>query len=277
MPDNQPQFTTANYSQSDSVERCASCKSPLSATYYRVNGALACETCATKVGGTIPKDSHAAFMRSLLFGFGGALAGLAIYSFVGIVTGLELGIVALAVGYIVAWAMKKGSRGIGGQRYQIAAVLFTYFAVSMSAIPMGIAYYIKQNEARRAQAAAQLEKLRQNAQQDANAPIKVDPTPDAEADDSEDGVAAQPKASAPPPASFIGMLLLRGLASPFLRLNADFSGIIGLVILFVGMRIAWQMMGNSTRSTSVLGPFRRGDSAAAPAAATPAAPPPPLG
>jgi hypothetical protein len=145
----------------------------------------------------------------------------------------------------------------------------------MSAIPMGIAYYIKQNEARRAQAAAQLEKLRQDVQHDTGAPAKLDSN--AEADDSEDGVAAQPKASAPPPASFIGMLLLRGLASPFLRLNADFSGIIGLVILFVGMRIAWQMTGTSARSTSVLGPFKKGAAASAPAAATPATPPPPLG
>jgi hypothetical protein len=271
MPDNQPQFTTASYSQTDSVERCASCKSPVGATYYRVNGALACESCAKKVGGTTPKDSHTAFMRALLYGFGGAIAGLAIYAFVGIVIGLEIGIVALAVGYIVAWAMKKGSGGIGGRRYQIAAVLFTYFAVSVAAIPIYIAASAKQH---RQQAAAR----QQSVQSDPQAPnMVVTPSTAAnsEADDSEAGVpAGQPRRS---PLYLIMLLVGIGLASPFTELaQGGFNGVIGLIILFVGLRIAWRMMGTSDHSTSVLGPFTRGASATA-TAATPACPPPPLG
>jgi hypothetical protein len=272
MPDTQPQFSTANYSQTDSVERCASCKSPVGATYYRVNGALACESCAKKVGGTSPKDSHTAFMRALLFGFGGAIAGLAIYSFVGIVTGLELGIVAIAVGWIVAKAMKAGSGGVGGRRYQIAAVLFTYFAVSMSAIPMGIAYYAKNRDERRAQQAALQKKAQDNAQRDAAGAANAETDRHPEADDSEDGVPARPQKSR---ASLIVGLVLQGLVSPFTQLNSGAGGLIGLLILFFGMQIAWKLTGTSVRATAVLGPFTQND--AAPAAAAPSSPPPPLG
>ena len=53
-------------------------------------------------------------------------------------TGLVIGFVSLAVGFIVGKAMNFGSRGVGGRRYQIAAALLTYIAVSMSAVPIAI-------------------------------------------------------------------------------------------------------------------------------------------
>jgi hypothetical protein len=272
MPDNQPQFTTASYKPTDSVERCASCKSPLGATYYRVNGALACESCAKKVGGSAPKDSHTAFMRALLYGFGGALLGLAIYAFVGIVLSMQFGIVALAVGYIVARAMKIGSGGIGGTRYQIAAVLFTYFAVSVAAIPIYIAAYSKIQKAKHA-AATQQHTLQDGSQSSADATPSTDHNP--EADDSADGVPAQ-RPSHGITVGGIFMLIGIGLASPFLELwqtGPNFNTMIGLFILFIGMRIAWRMTGTTDRPTNVLGPFTQ----TAPAGAAPAAPPPPLG
>jgi hypothetical protein len=53
--------------------------------------------------------------------------------------------------------------------------------------------------------------------------------------------------------SAIGRLALIGLASPFLELQDGFNGVIGLVILFVGMQIAWKV----TRGTAlqISGPF----------------------
>src|ERR1041384_1589419 len=82
----------------------------------------------------------ALFVRGLLFGTGGALAGLILYSLVGIVTGLAIGYVSLAVGWLVAKTMMMGSRGRGGRRYQITAVALTYASVSMAAVPIAISY-----------------------------------------------------------------------------------------------------------------------------------------
>jgi hypothetical protein len=50
------------------------------------------------------------------------------------------------------------------------------------------------------------------------------------------------------------MLVLIGLASPFLELQDPVHGMIGLVILFVGIRIAWQIARGT--SIQILGPFK---------------------
>jgi hypothetical protein len=115
----------------------------LSGAYFRINGLLACEKCTRQLQAQTPKDTHAAYVRGILFGVGGAIAGLILYSAFGIATGIRLGYIALAVGWLVGAAIKKGSNGIGGRRYQIAAVALTYAAVSLSAIPVGIYYILR--------------------------------------------------------------------------------------------------------------------------------------
>ncbi len=42
-------------------------------------------------------------------------------------------------------------------------------------------------------------------------------------------------------ANVAGQLVLWGIASPFLQLRSGVSGAIGLVILFVGLRIAYRI------------------------------------
>jgi hypothetical protein len=53
--------------------------------------------------------------------------------------------------------------------------------------------------------------------------------------------------------SAIGMLTLAGLASPFLELQDPLHGAIGLIILFVGIRIAWKL--TAAAKLDILGPF----------------------
>jgi hypothetical protein len=54
--------------------------------------------------------------------------------------------------------------------------------------------------------------------------------------------------------SFALKLLMLGLASPFLELEDPLHGLIGLVILFVGLRIAFQL--TAARPLDVDGPYR---------------------
>jgi len=145
-PDSQPtpQFGKAEYVGDPGTDRCDSCSQAILTQYYRVNGAMACPTCTSSAETTVPKDSHAAFIRAILFGCGGAFLGMILYSTFGIVTGLVIGYLSLAVGYLVGRAMMMGSKGVGGRRYQIAALLLTYAAVSMSAIPIAISMQVKQ-------------------------------------------------------------------------------------------------------------------------------------
>jgi len=237
-----PQFGTAEYKSASGSNRCKSCQQELSGTYYRINGMLACENCTHKLQAQTPKDSHSAYVRGILFGVGGAIAGLILYSAFGIITGIEIGYVALAVGWLVGTAIKKGSNGIGGRRYQIAAVALTYAAVSLSAVPIGISYIMKEKKSAAASAVS-------------HSPSGSTATDSNSESLSTDSASAAPAAK--PKMTFgaaIGALLFAGLASPFLELQGGFSGVIGLVIIFVGMRIAWKMTG--TPPLEILGPFQ---------------------
>jgi hypothetical protein len=185
-----PQFGTAEYSNRAAGAVCKVCQSPINGAYYRANAAVVCGNCAGRLQQQLPRDSHAAFVRGLLFGLGGTVLGLILYAGFSILTGIQIGIVSLAVGWLVGKAIMLGSGGIDGRRYQIAAVLLTYAAVSMAFVPIVI------------------------------------------------HAISVPKMSV---AEMFGRFALLGLASPFLELSTGFSGVIGLVILFVGMRFAWQI------------------------------------
>lgn len=180
-----------------------------------------------------PKDSHAGFVRGLLFGIGAAIVGMIFYAGFTIVTGIYIGYVSLAVGWLVGKAIMLGSKGIGGRRYQIAAVALTYAAVSLAAIPIWISAYAK------AKPQAQSLQLRQQQ-------------PSTSADNN------QLESTQPKPKPNVGKALLQllmiGLASPFLELQDPLSGIIGLVILMVGIRIAWQITVGS-RCADIQGPY----------------------
>jgi hypothetical protein len=238
-----PQFATAEYAGSGDV--CKSCNQPISGSYFRVNGSLACERCTTQLQNQIPKDNHAAFVRALSFGIGAAILGLIGYAAFSIITGIQIGYISLAVGWLVGKAMRTGSRGVGGLRYQIAAALFTYAAVSMAAIPI----YFSQISKDKATKPPQAKTAPANPGAAAN---------DAETDDSASSSGgATPARTAKPKMNrlaALGLLALIGLASPFLELQDPFHGAIGLIILFVGIRFAWQQTG--APKIDIVGPFQ---------------------
>src|SRR3984885_11412558 len=144
-----PQFATAEYSTQPGGAICKSCGKSITGASYRVNGVPVCGNCAQRVKDQMPVDSHAAFVRASFFGVGGAILGLALYVGFALATGWIVGFVSLAVGYIVGKAIMFGSGGVGGRRYQVAAVLLTYIAVSMAAVPLAISQQMKQKSAQK--------------------------------------------------------------------------------------------------------------------------------
>ena len=168
-------------------------------------------------------------------------------------TGLVIGFVSLAVGYLVGKAISLGSRGVGGRRYQITAVVLTYMADSLAAVPIAISVSMKQKSAQQPAQASE------PAAQPAAAPAAAAESPPAAAPPAPQAPA---RAARPSFARIIGMLTLLGLASPFLDLAGDpMHGIIGLIILLVGIRIAWQL--TAAKTLEISGPIAGG--AAAPA------------
>ena len=212
-----PQFATAEYATDGPAMTCAACKQPIGGSYFQIKAAPVCPGCTAQVRAQIPRDTHAAFVRALVLGTAGALVGLALYVIFALSTGLVIGWASVAVGYLVGKAMHMGSRGIGGRRYQIVAVLLTYFAVSMAAVPIAI------------------EQSRQHQAQ----------TQSAEA-------AAQPRAQVNY-GKAIATLAWVGIASPILELRDPVNGLLGLIILFVGLRFAWQF--TASRWAKISGPY----------------------
>lgn len=69
------------------------------------------------------------FGLALGYGLGAAALGSLGYALIGL-SGFMVSIVAIGMGWLVAKAMMTASGGIGGRRYQIAAVVLTYFSVT---------------------------------------------------------------------------------------------------------------------------------------------------
>lgn len=254
-----PQFGTAEYKSTPGLDRCQSCNTTLTTRYYRVNGAFTCENCAVRLKLQLPKDTHQVYVRGLLFGLGGAIVGLVLYAAFGIITGLMVGYVSLAVGYIVGKAIKMGSRGMGGRRYQIAAVLLTYSAVSIAAVPIYLSAVIKEKKTtKQTEIRHALPQQRNPGQQAPAADNTVPPLPEKEI----------PSKKAPMGlGAALALMVFLGLASPFLELQDPLHGIIGLVILFVGIRIAWQLTAGA--KLDILGPFDKNAPAPPPPAIAP--------
>jgi hypothetical protein len=254
-----PQFETVEYAPTPG--NCVLCNQPISGKYYRVNGQQACSLCVIN-NKMVTADKSSNYSRALVFGIGAAIVGMIGYAAFEIITGWIIGYVALAVGWLVGKAMLTGSKGFGGRKYQITAALLTYAAVSLAAIPVMISHISKeapdqaqvqtqpqQNETQResepAQGSGEVSTATPAADQKNASPDLTFPGDRKPAPKPQEPKMAFGKA--------IGMLTLIGLASPFLELADPFHGLIGLVILFVGIRIAWKM--TAKPDLQVDGPF----------------------
>src|SRR5258708_14613048 len=102
------QFDTAVPSGTP-ASNCAACKTPLVDTYYTAGKALVCPTCKTRLEDAKPvAPSPATIARATVFGIGGAIAGGILYYAVPALTGYQISIVAIAVGWLVGRAVHLG-------------------------------------------------------------------------------------------------------------------------------------------------------------------------
>jgi len=237
-----PQFGTAEYATKPASNRCQFCQQPLTGTYYRVNAAVACPGCAEKMRSEIATDKHAAYVRALTYGMGAAVVGLIGYAVIAILLqGWVISYMSIGVGWIVGTAMMKGSNGVGGRRYQIAAALLTYAAVSLAAVPIWVHFADERSQQKQAQQERLEDEQRQLEQESGQRPSEPQPATRV----------VKPQLNL---ATWLGRAALIGLASPFLQLSGNlFWGAMGLLILFFGMRIAWRIAAG--RPFGVYGPF----------------------
>lgn len=232
---------------------CAFCQAPLHSSYFDLNGQMACEACRHKVEEELKKrPGVSGFLRASAAGFGAAVVGAGIYYAVLALTGYNVGLIAILVGFLVGGAVRWGARGKGGWVYQSLAIFLTYMAIVSTYIPLMIKEMEKQGTAATDPAAVAPDAPAAAA--GAPAPVKAAAqTP------------AEPAASEPVPTFgevVLGVLLVFGVAAalPFL---AGFENILGLLIIAFGLWEAWKL--NKRPVLEIQGPLTIGAVPPAPA------------
>ena len=125
------QFDRADYATPGAPLTCTACKAVLTSEYWSANGQVLCSACAEGVrryaSGTGSRSAR--FLRALLFGTGAALVCAALYGAVLVYSRSEWAIISIGIGWLVGKAVRHGSDGRGGWRYQLLAAFLTYTAV----------------------------------------------------------------------------------------------------------------------------------------------------
>ncbi len=195
---------------------CAGCGAGIADAYWGINGKVFCGRCRDGVKAALTGGSGLArFLKAAAFGTAAAVVGAGIYYGVAASTGIEFGLIAIVVGFMVGFAVRSGSGGRGGWLYQALAMFLTYSAIA-------------------ATYAAQVVEA-----------IRKEP-PAATAPAATPGGAAEAKAPAVPeepasPAKFLAaivFLIALAYALPFL---AGVENLMGIVIIAIGLYEAWKI------------------------------------
>lgn len=111
---------------------CGLCKARLNDEYFMAKNMPLCTACRqSSFGGG---GSLLCFVRAIGLGFIGAVLGALLDVLITRVTGLQLGLIAIVMGWLVGLGVSVGARDRGGCLYQILALGLTYFAISFSLV-----------------------------------------------------------------------------------------------------------------------------------------------
>ena len=209
---------------------CTACHRAITDEYFDVNGQSVCDSCRTQlVLLTETPRGWGLFVKAAVFGVVAAILGAILYYAVIAITNFEIGIVAIAIGYMVGWAIRKATANRGGRRYQVLAVVLTYWAVGLAYTPITF------------QQLAKAEKLEQAAKQTTG--TATPPAPES-ADDAGMNLLIA-----------LGIVLFFSLALPVLVVFGSLpGGLLSALIIGIGMKQAWQM--TAVPPLQISGPYR---------------------
>lgn len=210
---------------------CASCQRSIADEYFDISGQSICASCREQVARHAETpQGWGVLARAGLFGLGAAILGAILYYAVIAITSFEIGIVAIAIGYMVGYAVRAGAGGRGGRRFQVVALVLTYWAVGLAYVPL-----VLKSMPQQTQEAAQ------------TTPTATAPTP---------GSADEPGASGQVNVPLAVVVLLGfSLALPVLSVVGSMpGGLISAAIIAFGMMQAWRMTG--APQFQISGPYR---------------------
>jgi hypothetical protein len=118
---------------------CSMCNKSVGDKYYTLGDLPVCTSCKISVERDASKAKRPAiFIKSSVYGLGASIAGAILYYGFYKMFSSQWALVAIACGYMVGYAMRKGANGWGGRRFQLAAAGLTYLSVGMAYIPIAL-------------------------------------------------------------------------------------------------------------------------------------------
>jgi hypothetical protein len=231
--------STSSAAPSQPAVICVACHTSIQTVYHHINGKVFCSRCRAAVEsaaktprGLVP------LMTAGLFGLGAGAVGAAIYYAVIAFAHLQIGLVAILIGYMVGYSVRKGARGCGGLRFQVLAVALTYASIALAYTPIAV---------NRALAGPGAQNLSSSATSSSGQAVAAP---------------GRRRATTASPGGFrlllsLAFVLAFVAALPVLVVVGSFpSGLISAFIIFIGMRQAWRMTG--APQLEILGPYRVG-------------------
>jgi len=233
IPSDVPTFDVVDAVTPVGTAPCAECHDRIVDTYFEADQSVICAACHDRI--VTSRATHASggrFGRALALGLFAAIAGASAYFALLAITGRELIVVVLLVGFIVGKAVRIGSRARGGRRFQWLAVVLTYLAIVTTYVPFVVKGY-----SRRSPAVA--EAIAAPSQDGSFLTVAMAPTR-----------ASAPGSSLGDTAVGFGALLLLALVAPLLE---GTSNLFGLLITFAALYQAWRM--NREVAVVITGPY----------------------
>jgi hypothetical protein len=235
------QFDRAVHAEPSSSSRptCAQCTKVITDAYFHDGDQTLCTDCGkVRQEMAVPDRAARTFIRAGVFGGGAALLGALLYYGVMAFLELEIGIVAIAIGWFVGRAVAKATRGRSGRRHQVLALSLTYLSVALAYAP--IALKGVKSGAEEAKIAA-----------DSVAKATRAPAPTAALADSTPAVAGRSTAArtsgddAPTAGGVLLAFVVLGgfvLVLPIIAAVGSMpSGILSILIIGFGLRQAWRI------------------------------------
>jgi hypothetical protein len=251
------QFDKADVNEESSGPlTCHACQRQLFDVYFEVDAQPSCEMCRYELENERSRGSGPGrFARALAAGGFAGLVGAGLYYAVLALTGYEVGLVAIVVGFLVGFGVRWGSRGRGGWPYQVLAVTITYVAIVSTYVPF-IFEEIQKMDATEVAAGSAPGTI---TEPEATAPGETVAIP-AAAETSGD-VALEEELTAGQAVAALALFSLFVLAIPFL---GGFQNILGILIIGFGLYQAWKI--NQHQPLLIEGPFQVGKTAPPPSA-----------
>ena len=220
---------------------CVACQRTIPDKYFDVNGHITCDRCRLQIARQAETPTEfSVFGRAVLFGLGAAIAGAILYYAVIAITNFEIGLVAIAIGYMVGFSVRKATEDRGGLRFQILAVVLTYWAVGLAYTPFVFAGDDQ------SQQEAQVAPVSTGTVAADTAP-ESEPEPDAAPADGSFNPAGM--------AIAFGIMFALTFVLPVLSVVSSLpGGLISAAIILFGMQQAWRM--TAAPHLVITGPFR---------------------